>query len=410
MAAGLGLEPRLTAPKTAVLPLDDPAVRVSGLYPVTGESTLHPTTMSANRLNSVAQALRDHDVDALFVSSSNAIGYLHGLFESGHERFLTLALRANGDVALICPGLTVNQARRVGIADIRSWTDAEPPMVLFEALAKDWNLRTSVIGVEGQFRADHLLAMQHVLPAALFQPGDALMAAARARKDDQEIDALRRAGAVADTVWEATWPQLKVGMTEIEIQGLIQQQILQHGAEITFCSVASGPGSAEPHHANADRPLTAGDVVNIDFGCMLDHYQADITRCVAVGHASEKAREVYKVVFDAHHAGRNAVRPGATGQQVDAAARSVIEKAGYGEFFVHRTGHGIGLEVHELPNIGPTDTERILEPGNTFSIEPGIYLPGEFGVRIENIVACGVSGDGCLSLNAEPAAELQIVG
>lgn len=410
MAAGLGLEPRLTAPKTAVLPLDDPAVRVSGLYPVTRESTLHTKTMFARRLNSVAQALRDHDVDALFVSGANALGYLHGLFESGHERFLTLAIRANGEVALICPGLTVTQARRVGISDIRSWTDSEPPMALFETLAKDWNLRTGVIGVEGQFRADHLLAMQHVLPAALFQTGDALMAAARAKKDDAEIHALRRAGAVADTIWEATWPQLKIGMTELQIQGLVQQQVLQHGAEITFCSVASGPGSAEPHHLNNDRPLAAGDVLNLDFGCALDHYQADITRCVAIGHASDKAQEVYRVVFAAHHAARKAVRPGVTGQQVDAAARAVIEQAGYGDFFVHRTGHGIGLEVHELPNIGPNDTHHKLEPGNTFSIEPGIYLPGEFGVRIENIVACGVSGDECLSLNAEPASDIQIVG
>lgn len=170
-----------------------------------------------------------------------------------------------------------------------------------------------------------------------------------------------------------------------------------------FCILGAGANGAEPHHANDDTKLKSGDVVILDFGCSVDQYRSDITRVVAVGEAAEEAKHVYDIVYRAHHAGLAAVRAGVTSGEVDAACRKVIADAGYGEFFNHRTGHGIGIEGHEEPYIvGGSDLR--LEIGDCFSIEPGIYLPGRFGVRIENIVT--ITENGPESLNEDPSPTL----
>jgi Xaa-Pro aminopeptidase len=173
-----------------------------------------------------------------------------------------------------------------------------------------------------------------------------------------------------------------------------------------FAIVATGANGAEPHHHTDESLIGGGDILIMDFGCQYHGYMSDITRTVAVGEPDAEAKHVYKVVYDAHMAARAVIRAGVTAGEIDAAARGVIESAGYGDYFVHRTGHGLGMRVHEEPYIMP-GSDEVIEEGDCFSIEPGIYLPGRFGVRIENIVACTASGH--KSFNAEPSAELTVI-
>ncbi|MBL8060127.1 MAG: aminopeptidase P family protein [Chthonomonas sp.] len=341
-----------------------------------------------NRTAQISAALQADNVDCVLLSSAPMMGYAHGFFEDGHERLLLLAIRSNGDVALIAPALSANQARRHGIEDVRPWSDGEDCFGLFRKLAEDWELRTAVIAIDPQMRADILLQLQHCVPSAMFQTADRWIAPLMAKKDANEIQRLKAAAKLVEEVYADLLPTLAPGETERELAGRIQAMVLAKGAGLNFCITATGAASAEPHHLPDDTVIKNGDVVLMDFGCVLDHYQADITRVVSIGPASPKVQEVYSAVRDAHNASVNAIHPGATGCEVDNAGRDIIVARGFGPNFNHRTGHGIGIRGHEAPNMS-SDNLAPLEPGNTFSIEPGVYLEGEFGIRLENIYACG---------------------
>lgn len=347
--------------------------------------------------------ISDAGVDAYFARTPVAMGYLHGFPEDGHERFLTLAVRANGDVCMICPALSANQAQRAGIKDVRSWRDGEQPLSLFAGLAQDWGLKSGVLAVDNDLPAHMLLGMQEVLPAALFKPGGAFLGEMMSRKESGEIAALRAAGKIADEAFDEVYPQLRAGMTEREVARMLFGAMAARGGNPTFAIVATGANGAEPHHETDDTKLATGDVVILDFGCEWKGYLSDITRVVAIGDPGDKAREVYRIVHASHWAGRTAAQPGVPCELVDQAARDVIEAAGYGPQFPHRTGHGIGLLGHEEPYI-VSGNQTPLAAGHCFSIEPGIYLPGEFGVRIENIIA--MQSEGPESMNVDPSPEL----
>lgn len=332
------------------------------------------------------------------------MGYLTGFFEGGGERFLLLAVRSTGEMRMICPSLSSGQAQRCGIPDARAWRDGEDPMKHFRDLAKDWDLRSARIAVDDDLPAAMLLAMQGALPAALFVPGQVILGAIMRKKDAYELSLLRKAGSIADAAYERILPQIRVGMKEIELDGLIMGEMQRLGGKPSFCIVAAGANSAEPHHLSDDTPLRDGDIVILDFGCSVQGYQSDITRTVALGQPDPEAKRVYDIVHASHMAGRAAAGPGVPAQEVDRAARKVIWDAGFGEYFMHRTGHGIGLRGHEEPFI-IEGNDRPLEPGDCFSVEPGIYLPGRFGVRIENIVT--ITETGSESLNAEPEGGLR---
>lgn len=331
------------------------------------------------------------------------MGFLHGFHEGGGERFVAMAVHRDGRFCLVCPGLSATQARRVGIEDVRPWNDGEDPMRRIGELADEWGLRTAVIAVEDDMRADALLALQRTLPAALFQPARSVIEGFMGRKEPWEIDLLRKAAGIADAAYEALLGWIRPGMTELEVAAGIEREMAQRGGGPGFCIVAAGSNGAEPHHLNDGTALREGDVVVLDFGCSVERYPSDITRTVCLGKASDEAKRLYEVVYRAHRAGREAARLGAPCQEVDRAARRVIERAGYGPFFMHRTGHGIGLRGHEDPYM-VEGNQTPLAVGHCFSVEPGVYLPGRFGLRIENIVTMNESG--CVSLNAEPPAEL----
>lgn len=319
---------------------------------------------------------------------------------------LVMLIRPEGEPAMIVPSLSRTHAESTGISDIRDWRDGDDPGELFETLAKEWGLATAVIGVDDEIPAAILLRMQTVLPAALFKAAGDVMAQARISKEPEELAAMREAAVAAEKALETVLPHLRPGMTEQDVALLLQKAMLDEGGQPTFCIVASGPNGAEPHHSSDPTPLQKGAVLVIDWGCSVRFYLSDITRTIALGDPGQEAKDVYAVVYEAHQAARKAIQPGVPAEEVDAAARRVIEQAGFGDRFIHRTGHGIGMMGHEPPMIVRGNAKPLVV-GQCFSVEPGIYLPGRFGVRIENLVT--VTQDGHESLNSEPPAELIVL-
>lgn len=368
---------------------------------------MNSAEVSQSRIARVAEELRSASLDALLVSTPVSMGYLHGFYEGAGERFMALAIHPSGDYRLICPALSETQARRAGIQDVRPWRDGDDPMAEFRQLAKEWDLRSAVIAVDNDMSAKMLLDIQAVLPAALFRPGAEVLAKLMRVKDESELQAMREAGRIVDETFRAVLPKIRSGMTERQLQRLITDDVRERGGEPTFCIIGTGANSAEPHHLTDDSPIEQDAVLILDFGCSFQGYQSDITRTIHVGKAGDEARRVYEIVLRSHLAGCEAAKPGVAAEMVDRAARKVIVDAGYGEFFFHRTGHGIGMQVHEEPYIVEGNTLP-LEPGHCFSVEPGIYLAGRFGVRIENCVT--VTSTGCSSLNAPPPDTLVEVG
>ncbi len=360
-------------------------------------------TVYAIRRKRLVEEMAADGIDALIASTPESMGYLHGYHESGHERLLVLCLNSRGDVRLIAPALSLEQATRSGIEDIRTWKDGEDPMAIFRQLASDWDLEAAVIAVDNDLSAAKLLAMQEVLPAALFRPAQPVISKLMRIKGAEELDEMMTAARIADEAFGLAIGSFKPGISEQEFGSILASEMQRLGGIPTFSIIAAGANGAEPHHLSDGTKIKDGDVVVIDFGCQVGGYQSDVTRTVCCGKASDEAKQVYRVVWEAHMAARRDIAPGAQCQCIDRSAREVIELAGYGRFFNHRTGHGIGLRGHEEPYI-VEGNEFGLQSGNCFSIEPGIYLPGKFGVRIENIVM--VTADGHESQNAEPPPEL----
>jgi D-alanyl-D-alanine dipeptidase len=255
--------------------------------------------------------------------------------------------------------------------------------------------------------AVHLLGAQRLRSSVRFVAAAPILSTLRAVKDDDEIELLQRAARGADEAFRHLAESRLEGLREEEVAVLLGSLLRENGHDtVAFTIVGSGPNGASPHHEPGARPIRAGDPVVLDFGGRVGGYCSDISRTVCVGEPPKGFEEIYEVVREAQETAFQAVRPGIRATEIDAAARSVIESAGYGERFIHRTGHGIGLEEHEAPWIA-SDNEQALEPGMCFSIEPGIYLEGRFGVRIEDIVT--VTDDGAQRLN-RATRELVTVG
>ncbi|MEU1318348.1 aminopeptidase P family protein [Streptomyces tibetensis] len=321
------------------------------------------------------------------------------------ERLTLLVLAAGQDPVLVVPALEAPDARRAAGAaalTLRDWTDGKDPYAATAAL-----LDTSGrFGISDNAWALHLLALQRALPGSSYASLTEALPMLRAVKDAAELDLMTAAGAAADATFEEIRNVPFAGRREAEVAADLDRLLRRHGHEqVDFTIVASGPNGANPHHEAGERVIARGDMVVLDFGGLRDGYGSDTSRTVHVGEPTDEERRVHAVVREAQEAGFRAVRPGAACQDVDRAARRVIADAGYGEYFIHRTGHGIGVTTHEPPYMIEGE-ERLLVPGMCFSVEPGIYLPGRFGVRIEDIVT--VTEDGGRRLNTTPR-ELVIV-
>ena len=293
-------------------------------------------------------------------------------------------------------------ATGAGELEILGWRDGEDPY----AIVAGWLSRADRIAVGDRLWGSHLLALQAALLGTTWTSARPVLGVLRARKDAAEIDALRRAALAADAALSDVVRGRFAGRREVEIAAELAARLIAHGHDrVDFTIVASGPNAASPHHEPTARTIEPGDAVVLDFGGVLDGYCSDTTRTLSVGEPDRLLAEIHAVVREAQAAARAVVRPGVAIREVDRAARAMIEAAGYGERFFHRTGHGIGLEVHEPPYAEEQDA-TVLEPGMTFSVEPGIYLGGRCGVRIEDIVA--VTDDGVEELNRSPR-ELLVV-
>ncbi|TCJ16709.1 aminopeptidase P family protein [Rubrobacter taiwanensis] len=338
------------------------------------------------RIDSVRNALRERGLEALWVEPSVGLFYLTGLEPVSMERLFGLVVPASGELRLVVPLLLRDECGHVAAPIV--WDDAEGP----EEAARSALKGVSRLCVQGSLPAWALFLLQKVCPDLRIEQDPGILAGLRELKDAGEVELLRKSGAVTDEVvkWAGTLPLGE--LTELELAGRIQARYLELGYRPTpEPLIASGPNAAMPHYTGGDVRIRPDRPLLMDFGCAVDGYWSDITRLYFPREPDPEVKAAYELVCEAYDAAFAAIEPGISCEEVDRAARRVIEEAGYGENFLHRTGHGLGLEMHEPPYIR-SGNRRPLEVGHVFSVEPGIYVRGKFGVRYENIVYLGPEG------------------
>jgi D-alanyl-D-alanine dipeptidase len=346
----------------------------------------------ASRVQRARVSMEQRGIDCLMVGVGADLEYLAGYRGMASERLTMLVIPIDDEPTLLVPEL---EAPRVPAGPFRlaAWKETQDPVAIAASRAG----RPTVAAFGDTTWSVFLLELLGLMPSCTFVPASTVTAPLRAVKDIDEVRSLRAAAAAVDRVSARIPVELTfTGRREREIAADIVDMTVEEGHEsASFWIVASGPNSASPHHEPGDRAVRAGDSVVIDFGGRYDGYGSDTTRTFSVGPPSERLREVHAVVEEAQRAARNHARAGVSAESVDSVARGVIADAGYGDRFIHRLGHGIGLEGHEAPYL-VAGNEALLEPGNAFSIEPGIYLPDELGVRIEDIAV--IADDGSLDV------------
>ncbi|WP_049984834.1 M24 family metallopeptidase [Halobellus rufus] len=359
------------------------------------------------RTRDCQSALVDVGADAAIVSPSPDMEYLTGFTDEPDRRLLFLVVLATGESVFIVPEMYREQiADATEVEDVRTWPwrSPETAMDLVEALLSEHDLRDGTLLLEDRMWATFVGQFHAYFPDATFGLASDVLEDLRIRKTDEELRALEEAGSLSDEVAE----EIRglgadvVGMTERELAFEIKTRLRDHGSTgVAFePMVGAGPNSAKPHHRHSDRVIREGDPVMMDFGGIVDGYLGDQTRTLVFGgEPPAEFEDVHETVLEAHERGVDAVAPRVTAETVDEAAREVIEAAGYGDAYYHRTGHGVGLELHEPPFLKPNN-DRELEPGMVCSVEPGVYLAGRFGVRIEDLVV--VTESGCERINDTP--------
>ena len=351
-----------------------------------------------SRLQRAREAVAAQGIDVALVGTGAEFAYLTGSWVSSHERLTCLVIRPDAEPVIVAPRTDIESLEGVA-TQLRGWSDGEDPY----ALAVE-GCTPRKVAVGSTLTADHVLRFQELLDGASFTLATTALADLFTRKDDEEITELRRAAQAIDAVHAQVPGLLQAGRTEVEVAEDLRALILREHTSVDFIIVGSGAHGANPHYDFGDRVLAVGDPVVVDIGGTLSSgYHSDCTRTYVVGGdpsaSPEDFLEAYAVLEQAQAAGRAAIRPGATAQDVDRATREVIEEAGWGEFFTHRTGHGIGLSTHEEPFIMEGNSLQ-LAASMAFSIEPGIYVPGKWGMRLEDIVV--TTEDGYESLNQSP--------
>ena len=353
------------------------------------------------RLAAATAATAKAGLAGLVITPGYDLRYLIGSRAQTFERLTALVLPVSGDPTIVVPRLELASLKQSAVTDlglvVRDWVDGDDPYQLVAAAMGGAPIATAVTD---SMPALHLLPLADVLGVLPVLATDVLREL-RMVKDAAEVDALRKAGAAIDRVHARVPEFLVPGRTEADVAADIAEAIVAEGhSEVAFVIVGSGPHGADPHHEYSDREIQAGDIVVVDIGGpYAPGYNSDSTRTYSIGEPSAEVAQRYSVLQRAQRAAVEAVRPGVTAEQVDAAARDVLAEAGLAEYFVHRTGHGIGLSVHEEPYI-VAGNDLPLQAGMAFSVEPGIYFPGQWGARIEDIVV--VAEDGAQSVNHRP--------
>jgi D-alanyl-D-alanine dipeptidase len=337
----------------------------------------------------------------LVITPGYDLCYLLGSRAQTFERLTALVLPVAGDPTVVLPRIELASLKESAATDlgltVRDWVDGDDP---YQLVAAAIGVAPAATAVTDSMPALHLLPLADVLGVLPVLATDVLRQL-RMVKDASEVDALRKAGAAIDRVHARVPEFLVPGRTEADVAADIAEAIVAEGhSDVAFVIVGSGPHGADPHHGYSDREIRAGDIVVVDIGGSYEPgYNSDSTRTYSIGEPSSEVAQQYSVLQRAQRAAVEVVRPGVTAEQVDAAARGVLAEAGLAEYFVHRTGHGIGLSVHEEPYI-VAGNDLPLQVGMAFSVEPGIYFPGRWGARIEDIVVVGE--DGAQSVNNRP--------
>lgn len=344
------------------------------------------------RRKAVQRSMANMGIDLLAVWPGENMHYLLGYHPRPDERLCFLFLTPDEE-GLLVPELNAVELREHVTLPLETYTDEAGPTVALSQLADRLNFATvKTLALDETMRTDFTLLLLEQSNGAHSILATSLLGGYRMRKDKEEIALIQQNAVTADRAMQSALAAIRVGATEREVADMARETFSKAGVDrINFTIVASGPNGAFPHHYTGKRVLQPGDAVVIDVGAREHGYNSDITRMAYVGNLSQTYLKVHEIVDEALQTALSAVRPGVMACDIDKAARSVIARAGYGDYFVHRTGHGLGLNGHEPPYVTES-SELILEEGMVFSIEPGVYLPGEFGVRLEEIVAITSSG------------------
>ncbi len=347
----------------------------------------YPDADYGDRVRRARRVMEEQGIEALLLSVGSDLPYLTGYEAMPLER-LTMGVVTATEASLVVPQLEAPRVADRGVFEVVPWSETEDPIDLVRRLMGP--ARRAAIGA--QTWAGFLVRLQQAMPEAVFSDATTVLRPLRIIKDADEIELLRRAGAAVDRVVARLRASSFGGKAEAELAREVMVMTVEEGHDAaTFHIVAAGPNAASPHHEPGGRIITAGDCVVVDFGGRLGGYCSDTTRTFHVGEPSAEYSAAFGALQAAQTAGTAAAGPGVAAQEVDRAARRVLEEAGWGEWFIHRTGHGIGLDAHEDPYLVEGNA-ALLEPGMAFSIEPGVYVAGRWGMRIEDIVVCTAAG------------------
>jgi Xaa-Pro dipeptidase len=353
--------------------------------------SLNPEDYTARRFKLQA-LLAERKLAGLFLEPGVNSLYFTGYQTGRSERLIAMFIPAQGEMVMISPAFEESRLRNeAGFEKIFTWEEHQSPYALFARILGDLGLRTASIAIEPTTRYFVVDAISREVPQAQFVNGESLCEALRMRKTEKELALMRLSLDITEACIRQTWTQIRQGMKEQEVAKLLSQNYsalgLSGGGLIQF-----GPSAAVPHGGPGGKPLEADQIVLMDCGTRVKGYTSDITRTTVFGNVSRRHEEIWQWVHRSQSAGIAAAKPGVACERVDAAARKIIDDAGYGKYFTHRLGHGIGLEGHEAPYFA-RGNQTILQPGMTLTVEPGIYIPGEFGVRLEDDIV--ITENGC---------------
>lgn len=365
--------------------------------------------LNEKRMEQLVNWMKEKDVSASFLTSTPNVFYLSNFYSDPHERLLGLLVFPEHSPILICPNMEVEQVKAIGWShSILGYSDTENPWEMMKEEINKRNISIEKLAIEKEHMiVSRYKALLTLFPQATFVSAEEKMYELRLIKDEQEVAILREAAKLADYGVEVGVHYIQKGRTEQELVAAIEYELKKKGIrEMSFSTMAlTGSKTASPHGKPGLNSINEGDLILFDLGVVLDGYCSDITRTLAFGHLSEEGHNIYETVLQAELSAVNACKPGVEIGNLDRIARSLITEAGYGQYFTHRLGHGLGIEVHEYPSMNETNTMK-LQKGMTFTIEPGIYVPGFGGVRIEDDVYITDTG---YELLTQYPKELQII-
>ncbi len=361
-----------------------------------------------SRFKKAIKILNKKNIDFLLLFPSTNMYYLTGFWASPEERTIFSLLSSRGDSVFVAPEMYENQlSRQTWIKDLRIWSGKRDQENIFCNLIKEFGLAKANIALEDKTWAGFLLRIQKNIPKAKFSLASNIIKELRICKTEEELEYMKRAGKIAEEIMKEVINELDSGVRELEIAGLIEYEARKKGSgKMSFETIISfGQNSANPHNEPGQKILKKNDIVMIDFGPRYNGYCSDITRTIFKGKPQERKKKVFKIIAEAHNKAISTIKPGIKACEIDKAAREVIESYGFEKFFIHGTGHGIGLDIHEEPYI-TKDSSMKLKNGMTFTIEPGAYIKDMFGIRIEDSLI--VTEEGCDSLTYHPKGLLEI--